>query len=90
MKRIFKYPLECTDDQIIDIPPVEKFLTVKTQRGIPTLWALVNDDLPPTPQHFITVGTGHPCDHVTAHSYIGTYQLDGGALVFHVFTGPVA
>ena len=86
--RILKYPLECTNNQTIDMPPVEKFLTIQIRLGVPTLWALVLDDLPPTPQRLITVETGHPCDHVFAGYYIGTYQTDGGTRAVHVFTAP--
>jgi len=36
------------------------------------------------PRTFAIYGTGHKHEHVEG-TYIGTFQLDGGSLVFHVF-----
>lgn len=84
MSKIFKYPLQVTDQQTIKMPYGAKVLCVQVQDGTPCLWALV-DPTVESVDHFVnTVGTGHPTNQV-AENYVGTYQLQGGALVFHVF-----
>lgn len=81
--RVFKYPLT-PYTTVIEMPMGAKILTVQTQRGAPCIWALVNDDYPSEERRFIVYGTGHPlCENM--QEYIGTFQLDNGDLVFHVF-----
>lgn len=82
---IWKYLLEVTDVQHISMPQGAQILSVQTQVGQPTLWALVNKKLPHAPRRIITVGTGNPFPSVVGEKFIGTYQLHDGALVFHVF-----
>jgi hypothetical protein len=80
---IWKFPLETTDRCTI-MMPVGRILTVQAQRGTPCIWALVDSDTPLEPRTFAIYGTGHAIEGVTEH-YIGTYQMLGGSLVFHVF-----
>ena len=83
MKKIFKYPLMTTDIQSLLIPVGAEILTVQVQGATPCIWALVNPELPEKQITVQTFGTGH---HVDGEGkYIGTYQLEGGSLVFHVF-----
>jgi len=81
---IWKFPLRVTDSQLVLMPEGAKILCVQVQDATPCLWAKIDPNLAPTPRKIETRGTGHDvgpqCDH-----YIGTYQLHGGALVFHVF-----
>ena len=84
MQTIYKYPLQLTDEQEIHMPKGAKILTIQTQKGYPCLWVQVDDKQPQTPRTIITRGTGHPIPDSTL-LYLGTYQLDGGALIFHVF-----
>jgi hypothetical protein len=83
MMSIWKFPLAVVDDQIIEMPRGQ-FLTIATQGGMPQLWALVDTDSKKTKRRLRTYGTGHPVDGDIG-AFLGTYQLDGGALVFHVF-----
>jgi hypothetical protein len=83
-KSIFKYPLAVDDLQMLDIPEGAEPLTVQIQHDRPCLWALVDPEKPTERRAFRTYGTGHPVD-THPGAYVGTYQLDGGALVFHVF-----
>jgi hypothetical protein len=83
--RIWKYPLEVTDYQDIEMPQDAEILTVQVQRGTPCLWALVNPDKPREARRIFTVGTGHDARHIVGWHYVGTYQLHMGRLVFHVF-----
>lgn len=81
---IWKYRLETTDLQIIDIPRGATFLSVQVQERFgPCMWALVNEESPKFGHRIRIFGTGHPMDSIGG--YVGTYQLSGGALVFHVF-----
>jgi hypothetical protein len=84
MKRIFKYKLETTDLQSIDMPQGAEILCLQVQNGEPCIWALVNDAATVTKRHFEIYGTGHNIPNAN-RKYIGTYQLRGGALVYHCF-----
>ena len=85
MKRIYKYPLEVTDTQIIELPFGARILTADMQYEKLCLWALVNPDLESKSKRTIDIfGTGHPIDG-KPRDYISTFQMDGGRLIFHVF-----
>jgi hypothetical protein len=83
MRAIYKFPLRTTDHQEIYLPVGAEILTVQIQHGVPCLWALVEGDDPVTKHGITIVGTGHPVADVG--TYLGTYQLNSGAMVFHVF-----
>ncbi len=88
MKTIWKFELEATRLQNIIMPKGAKILCVQMQGETACLWALVNPDEKETEARNIeTFGTGHTIseDEGTSREYIGTYQLLGGSLVFHVF-----
>jgi hypothetical protein len=86
-KTIWKYILEVTDTQTIKLPKGAEVLSVQIQLGGPCMWALVDPNAKEEERLFETFGTGHPipCDAVTGRRYIGTYQLESRAMVFHVF-----
>ena len=80
---IWKFDLETTDQQVIQMPQGAMILSVQTQRGYPRMWALVNPAAEMGGRKINIHGTGH--DVTEGGAFIGTYQLSGGALVFHVF-----
>ena len=84
MTTIWKYPLDITDEQTIEIPRTHKFLTVQTQDGQICLWALVNEDEPTIEKRIAVYGTGHPIPVHCGH-YLGTAQTAEGLFVWHVF-----
>lgn len=84
MKSIWKFPLKAEGKQSIVIPEGAVLLDVQTQHQIPCLWALVDPEAEQETRLVITHGTGHPVGEDTG-AYIGTYQINGGSLVFHVF-----
>ncbi len=84
MKRIFKYPLETLDIQQIEIPSESEILCVQMQFGKPCIWALVDTDSTIVKRAFETFGTGSEIGYGN-RKYIGTYQLLGGQLIYHVF-----
>lgn len=108
-KVIYKYALKTEAFSIVDgilryhlaMPRDATFLCVRTVRGVPVIYALVDPDAPAIEYAFEVYATGQtfevtcscsqptasPNDdpHTSSHDYVGTFQLDGGALIFHVF-----
>lgn len=88
---IYKYPLAVQDRQDIRLPVGAKILTAQMQRGSLQLWAMVNETAP-VRQETRTVwvfptGSTLPTPHGT---YVATFQMQQGDLVFHVFVGKKA
>lgn len=79
---IWKYPLQIIDEQIIPMPAGAEILCCQVQRGIVCLWARVDPSAATTERRIHIRGTGHPG---ATGEYIGTFQAENGALVFHVF-----
>ncbi len=60
-------------------------LTIQVvQHGEVVMWALIDDSKPTMTREFLLVGTGQPMPTDTL-DYIGTVQLEGGALILHLF-----
>jgi len=83
VKRIYKYELEITDSQVIEMPIRADILSVQVQYGSPCIWVLVDDDLVKEPRTILTFGTWNAV--LGVNKFIGTYQVESGQLVFHVF-----
>jgi hypothetical protein len=87
--RIYKYPIgprAISDHVAIEMPKGARVICVQVQREVPCLWASVNPDEKMTEaRHFRIVGTGHDYEAGAMSRYVGTFQLEGGALVFHLF-----
>ena len=84
--RIWKWTLQVTDLQAVQMPRGATVLSVQLQHGMPQVWALVDETAPQEPFTFAAYGTGNPMPEVVDFGrFVGTYQLDDGALVFHVF-----
>lgn len=86
-KAIWKYVLDTTDHQAVEMPVGAEILTVQTQYNKPCMWALVDPSAEEEKRYFEIFGTGHDVNYDMGvnRKYIGTYQLDKGTLVFHVF-----
>ena len=88
-KRIFKYPIRIEDIQSIKLPIGAEILCVQTQNNEPFIWALVDPstDADMMSHTFELFGTGHEVtyDMGIESKYIGTFQLHGGDLIFHLF-----
>jgi hypothetical protein len=85
VKAIWKFPLQLTNRQTIAMPPSAEVLCVQPQNGRPCLWALVHDiDVPAYDRTFSMYVTGEIWGAITGE-YVGTFQLNGGELVFHIF-----
>lgn len=81
---IWKYPLKIYEVQIISMPATAKVLSVQVQGDVPCIWALVDTDEKNVERTFILQGTGLECT-CDLLGYIGTFQLQGGRLVYHLF-----
>lgn len=84
-KTIWKVQLETTDKQTIKLPIGAELLSVQVQNNIPCIWALVYPDMGKGNIQIEIYGTGHPIKDKVERRFIGTYQLNDGELVFHVF-----
>jgi len=84
-KTIWKYELELTDKQFINIQKEAELLSVQTQNGKPCLWAMVKTDNRTEQRCFEIFGTGHSIPLGIEREFIGTFQMSDGALVFHLF-----
>lgn len=86
---VWKYPLVIDDLFEIVMPYGAKILHVDTQYGTPYLWALCNtQETVSERRRFRLAGTGHPIrlGFVGEQpTYIGSFQMRDGALVFHLF-----
>jgi hypothetical protein len=90
MLTIWKFPLgPSLDDIRISMPKGAKVLSVQAQHDAPMVWAIVQPDADKETRRFVVFGTGHPIAHhdidVVASRFVGTFQMSGGALVFHLF-----
>lgn len=86
MKAIWKFPIELEDVQTVPLPYESEILCVQMQGDQPCLWALVDPSQKPVGREIRIFGTGHNVLHsITSDHYIGTFQMRGGSLVFHVF-----
>ncbi len=68
----------------IGIPIKAEILTVQMQRGDVCLWVKVNPDAELEDRQFVIYGTGHAIK-ADNERYIGTVQIAGGVLIWHVF-----
>lgn len=90
MKTIYKYELIVAYDnecEPIEMPAAAVVLTVREQRGVLCVWALIepNPALPKTKRYFRIFGTGHAVPEDGDLRYIDTVMLLQGSLVWHIF-----
>lgn len=83
-RAIWKFKLTTDGVQQVSMPEGSVILCVQTQGGCPCIWATVNPDAQQVKRTFEIFGTGHPMPEAT-RTYIGTYQMLAGSLVFHLF-----
>ena len=83
---IWKYLLDCVDEQQIQMPRGAQLLSVANQGGCVCLWAMVDPSQRQTEsRRFMLAGTGVPIEkHLTpAMRFIGTVVT--GPFVWHIF-----
>jgi hypothetical protein len=80
---IWKYALEITDRQVVEVPEGAEVLAVQEQAGKVCLWMMVDPEAKKEKRTFVIVGTGHPIEGASYLDYYGTAQV--GPMVWHVF-----
>jgi len=83
-KVIWKFEFETNDVVEIQMPKHAEILYLNVQHN-PCIWALCNPSAQRETRVFRIYGTGSPISQETPKTYIGSYHLMSGALVFHVF-----
>ena len=86
MKSIYKYPLEITYFQGVEIPKGSKLLSAKCQHDSLVIYAAVTDNEENELREIQIIGTGNPVysDSKTKRKFIDTVIMPNG-LVWHVF-----
>lgn len=84
MKTIWKYPLPTAGAPSLYMPAGAQILSLQVQGGVPCLWALVDPSRTQETRFFHIVGTGHELAD-NPGIYVGTFQVEGGEFVFHLF-----
>jgi hypothetical protein len=85
MKTIWKFPLEITDSQDVQMPAGAEVLGIAEQYGELCMWAIVDTDADLEARSFAVVGTGNPIpDDVV---YVSSTRMPVGDViaVWHVF-----
>ena len=82
MKTIWKYELYPTTR--LELPKESKLLKIDIQYDKPCLWFLLDPSNEKEYRMFVTYGTGHDVPDEPGQ-YVGTFFMNGGSLVFHVF-----
>ena len=87
IQEIWKFILPIEYKYGITMPTNSEILTVQTQGNDICIWALVYPEHGKVIRTFEVFGTGHPIysDMGIERRYIGTVQMIGGALVYHIF-----
>lgn len=84
MKKIFKYELKVTEEQIIHLPENAKILSCQFQSDVLCLWALFDTRTRfKQPRKIRIIGTGNPIYDSEVLVFISTVQK--GLFVWHVF-----
>lgn len=87
MSTIWKFELQLTDVQSIEMPAGAEVLSFGNQHEKPVIWARVDPLALKVRHRFAIVGTGRPAPEAGQGRFIGTAQFHGGSLVWHLFDG---
>lgn len=91
LQAIYKYKLEPTDVQKVELPRGAQILSTEVIDGSIFVWALVTPDEEETEWvHVFIIGTGHPITHsqIEKTRFLGTVLMPthlSGTLVWHVW-----
>lgn len=84
VRTIWKFDVLVADQFELDMPADAHVISVQVQHGSVRMWAVVNPTAALTKRKFHVLGTGHAFKGQPGN-FIGTFQLQGGDLVFHLF-----
>src|SRR4051812_18868695 len=82
MNAIWKY--EVGPRTVLEMPKGARILSLQVQDNAPKIWALVDTNQMKVRRVFRVLPTGMEFD-AAGLAYVGTFQLDGGKAVFHLF-----
>ena len=85
MKTIWKFAIPLGDLVSIAMPRGAKIIHVANQFGMPTIWALVDPAEPWVTREFRFAGTGHLIHDHHLGKHAGSFFMEGGSLVLHIF-----
>lgn len=85
MKTIYKYPIEITDSQEVEMPiNAEAIHAGLDPQGTPCVWATVDNQNATEAVTVLVVGTGNPIPQ-RARRHVGSFNQ--GPFVWHIFVG---
>jgi len=84
-KTVYKYAINSLGENLIKMPIGAEILTVQMQGKSCCIWALVDPLAEVEERNFTVFGTGHEIEGSENMSYIGTFQMHDGALIWHLF-----
>lgn len=85
--KVFKYQIPVEASFSVEMPEEAQILCVQLQNDEPCIWAVVDPAKPIVRRLFYIRGTGHRIAEAAEAEYVGTFQYEGGTLVFHLFAG---
>lgn len=85
MRIICKYEIPIESPIEIEMPSCATILSVQTQNYVPVMWVDCMTENKTEIRKFTIYGTGHQVYPYSKQKYIGTFQVDSGSLVFHVY-----
>lgn len=88
MSEVWKFLTNHVPEQQLMMPRGTQLLSVQMQRGVLTLWGLVDPIQPKELRAVYIVGTGHTFD-ANGKTYLGMVLTDSDTFVWHVFYGDV-
>ncbi len=86
--KIYKYPLEITDSQDLNIKGLQRVLSVKVQSDVLVLYAIVDLDDDTVSTFCVLIrGTGHEFSIKAEEcwQFMGTHLMANDCLVWHVW-----
>ncbi len=84
MTTIYKYPV-APGAFILRIPKGARFLAAQVQQENPQMWFLLDPEADNESRFFVLAGTGERVPDSDKLTHLSTFQMNGGALVFHLF-----
>ena len=88
MRTIYKYQFQVNDFLEINLPVDSKVLTVQMQNDVPSIWVEQDPEREKYKQKFAIFGTGQNMGRADGYGtleYVGTFQMNDGGLVFHLY-----
>ncbi len=83
--KIYKYRIPLESEFQLSLPQKARILTVQAQQEQPHMWVLCNPKNATECRKFRFVGTGHEIKGDEHLQYIGTFQLNAGSFIGHIF-----